>query len=78
MSFTPDVDLTLRQVSISNGAVSTDPNVDGNALPAGIKNEFYLDSSIGYPFSQLAFPVPSGTPLFYASQSGGPCVLIFD
>lgn len=80
-SFTPDEDLTLRQVFIVNGSVSTDPTRDGS-LPYGVSadtiTEFYLDSATGYPVSQLAFPVPQGTPIFYANAAGaGEATLIF-
>jgi len=82
VSFVPETDLTLRQVHVGSGYVSSDGDLDTAALIADANKvlpKFVLSSEFGFPFSQLAFPVPKGTPVFLTSASvgGSTALLIF-
>ena len=80
MSFIPTSDLTLRQAFMTSGVVSTDGDFDIASLSVdedSVQQKILLSSSFGFPFSQLAFPVPEGTPIYFTAASQSEALLIF-
>jgi len=80
VSFTPTQDVTLRQAIIASGVVSTDGDLDVNALSVdqdSVQPKFQLSSLFGFPFTDLAFPVPAGRPVFFSASGQSQCYLVF-
>ena len=64
VTFTADDDLTLRQVHMNGGVLSTDPTF---ARPADdqVTDELRLDSGLVASWTNLVFPLPKGRKLYW-------------
>jgi hypothetical protein len=78
LSWVADEDLTIRQAMVASGCISVDPSLDGSPLSAdGVSTELRLDDNFVHWYD-LAFPVPKGTPIFYATTAGGSAVILLE
>jgi hypothetical protein len=63
-----DYDLTLRQVAITMGWITTDPTKTAPPIYSR-SDDFYLNSATAKLWTNLAFPMPKGTALYWNPTS---------
>jgi len=65
ITFVADDDLTLRQVGMTMGFLSTDPTKGVPGFSTRVDN-IYLNSAVNKNWNYLAFPLPRGRSLYWS------------